>query len=82
MKKKTNKDKIKGDLRLGKQFDVLALKYSTSENYIRKVYKEMKDAGENLPDRKTKKWKTMQILRKKEYVDDEEDEFGINDIEV
>ena len=77
----TKKDGIKKDIRLGKEYEVLASKYETSVDYIKKIAKEMRDDGEELVDRKTKKWKTMQIIRKKEIVDDEEEEFDINDME-
>jgi hypothetical protein len=69
MSKKIDRDSLKDDLRQGKDFDVLALKYETSKDYIKKVYYEMKKAGERLPNRKSKEWRAISYMNKFDMVE-------------
>ena len=64
--KKKRIEELKEDLRLGKEYEVLALKYETSVDYIKKVYSKMKRDGEELPDRRSSEWRNIQFRRLKD----------------
>ena len=68
---KTKEEGIKADIRQGKEYEVLAVKWETTEDYIKKIASEMKKAGERLPDRRNEEWKRIQILRKKDIEGEE-----------
>jgi hypothetical protein len=53
---------IKADIRQGKEYEVIALKWGTTPNYVRKIASEMRKQGEELIRRNTEAWRTLQFL--------------------
>jgi len=60
---KTDIEGIKADIRQGKEIEVIALKYDKSENYVRKIKREMVKQGIKLIDRRSREWRTKQFMR-------------------
>lgn len=53
-------DQIKDDIRLGKPYSLIMATYNLKRHNLQKIAHSMK--GENLPDRRTKKWDGMQFM--------------------
>lgn len=53
---------IKADIRQGKEYDVIALKWGLKPRYVRKIASEMRKQGEELIRRNTKEWRDLQLL--------------------
>ena len=62
-------EQIKEDIRQGKEYEVLALKYETSIDYIKKVASEMRKDGEKIVDRRSKEWRSKQLILEEQLSD-------------
>ena len=57
-----NIEGIKADIRQGKEYKVIALKWGITPSYIGKIASDMKKQGEELIDRSSKHWRTFQFM--------------------
>ena len=55
-------DGIKADIRQGKDYEIIAEKWETTVNYVRKIASKMRKDGEELIDRCSKEWRTLQFM--------------------
>jgi hypothetical protein len=69
--KNSKEDGIKADIRQGKEYEIIALKWETSIDYVKNVASEMVLGGEKLPDRRNKEWKIYQFLTKRNIENEE-----------
>ena len=58
---------IIADIMQGKEYEVIALKWGTTPDYVKKIVTEMKKQGEELIDRRSKQWRTLQIMTIRQY---------------
>jgi len=63
-KKELNKtDRIKEDIRKGMPYDVIVKRHKTTMSNVKKIKSKMVKDGEKLPDRRTKEWKGIQLMK-------------------
>jgi hypothetical protein len=53
---------IKADIRQGKDYEIIAVKWEISINYVKKLASEMRRHGEELIDRRSSEWRTLQFI--------------------
>jgi len=53
---------IKADIRQGKDYEIIAVKWGISMNYAKKIASEMRRQGEELIDRRSSEWRTLQFI--------------------
>ena len=68
----TKTERMKKDIRQGKEYAVIVLKYNTTIDHVKNVASQMRRDGEKLPKRNSKEWKLIQFKRGwKEDVEEE-----------
>ena len=53
---------VKADIRQGKDYEIIAVKWEISMNYVKKIASEMKKQGEELIDRRSSEWRELQFI--------------------